>query len=93
MAVPGMVGGGGKPFVKFNAKAGRFAIDGKEYTSITMIVDVERAEAGWARFAEASAPQFQLVPIRDLLSGKPYPPMPPDVDSSGKPPGVTIYQS
>ena len=71
--------------IKFDAKARAFKIDNKVLSSITMVVDVERGEAGWIRFSDNALPQFELVPIEQLTNGAAYPTMPKDVGSDGKP--------
>jgi hypothetical protein len=83
--IPGMVGGSTKPLLEYDAKARAFKIDDKVLSTITMIVDVERAQAGWIKFTDASPPAFELVSVEDLTNGAAYPPMPKDVDSSGRP--------
>jgi hypothetical protein len=81
--VPGAVGEG-KPILKCNAKSGRFTVDEVSVIKIQFIADLENAQAGWMRFGENMSPNFRLVPVKDLLAGKPYPP-PPDVrDKDGK---------
>jgi hypothetical protein len=82
--VPGAVGEG-QPILKANAKSGRFTVDDVSVTRIMFIADLENAEAGWMRFGENMTPDFRLVPIRDLLAGKPYPDMPDVRDKDGKP--------
>jgi hypothetical protein len=37
------------------------------------------------RFSENQSPDFQLVPVRDLLNGKPFPQAPDVRDAAGKP--------
>jgi hypothetical protein len=83
VAIPGMTSGDSKPILKYDARTGRWKIDKREISSITMIVDVENAEAGWLRFKEGSTPQFRMVPVRDLLNGAPYPESPDPDPNSG----------
>ena len=59
MSIPGMASRETKPLLKYDARIGRFKIDQREVNSITMIVDVENAEAGWLLFKEGAAPQFK----------------------------------
>jgi hypothetical protein len=82
--VPGAVGEG-QPILKANAKSGRFTVDDTHVIKIQFIADLENAEAGWMRFGENMSPDFRLVPVRDLLAGKPYPAMPDVRDKDGKP--------
>jgi hypothetical protein len=84
--VPGAVGGEGRPFLGYNAKARLWSIDKDTKVSrIKFVADLDNAEAGWMRFAEGVAPDFKLVPVADLLDGKPYPSMPDVRDSNGRP--------
>jgi hypothetical protein len=84
--VPGAVGGESKPFLGYNAKARLWTIDKETKTSrLKFVADCDNAEAGWMKFAEGMAPDFQLVPVADLLDGKPYPPMPDARDANGRP--------
>jgi hypothetical protein len=85
MAVPGMTGGEQKPLVKYNAKTGQWQIDDKVVTTLTMLVDMEHAEAGWAKFAEGVAPDFRMTTMASMVAGGAYPQMPTDVDQKGKP--------
>jgi hypothetical protein len=85
VAIPGLVGGGGQALLKYDAKARCFKVDDKVLTSITMIVDVEKAEVGWIKFADNTMPEFELVPIESLTNGTSYPAMPDERDSKGRP--------
>jgi hypothetical protein len=81
--VPGAIGEG-QPILKANAKSGRFMVDDKSVTRIQFIADLDNAEAGWMRFGKDMSPDFRVVPVKDLLAGKPYP-LAPDVrDADGK---------
>lgn len=80
-------GGGGDivPFVKFDARAGRFFRRDRtqdsagQYTSndvditstFKAIIDMENLEVGYIKFNSASAPEFQLVPLGDPMPHKP----------------------
>jgi hypothetical protein len=85
MAIPGMTGGETKPLVKFNARVGKWYIDNTVTDKLSMLVDFDHGESGWARFAEGTAPSFVMVSMASLVAGGQYPPMPPDVDSKGQP--------
>jgi hypothetical protein len=80
-----MTGGDQKPLLKYNAKLGKWLLDDQTLDKITMLVDLEHAEAGWVRFSEGVAPDFRLTPMSALVAGGQYPPMPSDVDAKGKP--------
>ena len=82
--VPGAVGDG-QPILKINAKSGRATVDDVSVVRLQAIMDLENAEAGWMRFGENMSPDFRLVLVKDLLAGKPYPPMPDVRDKDGKP--------
>jgi hypothetical protein len=82
--VPGAVGDG-QPIIKINAKSGRVTVDDKSETKIQFVADLENAKAGWMRFGENMSPDMRLVPVNDLLAGKPYPSMPDVRDKDGKP--------
>lgn len=80
-------GGGGDiiPFVKFDARAGRFFRRDRtqdssgNYTSndvditnnFKAVVDMENIEVGYIKFNSASAPEFQLVKLGDPMPHKP----------------------
>jgi hypothetical protein len=84
MPVPGMTSGDGSPIVKYNAKARLWKVDDVSLNEISFIVDMDHAEAGWSRFVENSAPDFRMVPVADLLAGKPFPAAPDVRDPDGK---------
>lgn len=84
----GSGGGGGDitPFVKYDARAGRFFRNDRSevngtYTNTPVditstfkaVLDLENVEVGYLRFAAGSAPEFQLVKL-----GQPMPPRPAD---------------
>lgn len=71
-----------KPFVKYDARAGRISkSEGKETIDITQsfaaIFDLERIEVGWARFMANAAPDFQMARV-----GEPFPARPSDQHKS-----------
>jgi hypothetical protein len=68
--------GQGKPFVKYDARAGRFSIsDGKEQIDITQqfaaIFDMENIEVGWARFLANAAPDFVMARVGTAFPARP----------------------
>ena len=85
MAIPGLTGGSSKPLLKYDAKARCFKVDDKVLNTLTAIIDVERAGAGWIKFADGTTPAFELVAIDTLAEGAPYPPQPQEFDGKGKP--------
>jgi hypothetical protein len=84
MPIPGMTGGDSAPIVKYNAKARLWKVDDVSLNAINFIVDMDNAEAGWSRFVENSAPDFRMVPVSDLIAGKPFPEAPDVRDEDGK---------
>ena len=79
MAVPGMTMGEQKSFLKYNAKTGQWQVDDKFYKKLNFIPDFDHAETG-GQFREGSAPEFHLVPMADVVAGKPFPPRPDGVE-------------
>lgn len=75
------------PFVKYDARAGRFfrndrteqngayANNAVDITStFKAVVDLEHIEVGFMKFAAASAPEYLLVPLGDPMPQKPADP-------------------
>jgi hypothetical protein len=83
MPIPGMTGGDAKPIVKYNAKARLWKVDDVSLNSISFVVDMDHAEAGWSLFRENSAPDFRMVPAMDLAGGQPYPAQPSEDHRKG----------
>lgn len=82
-------GGGGDiiPFVKYDARAGRFfrrdrSEQGGQYVSndvdvtaaFKAVVDLENVEVGFMKFGNGSAPEFLLVKLGDPMPHKPADP-------------------
>lgn len=93
----GLPGGGTgtfKPFLKYNAKSGRFGrADRVQDASgdwvkkeidlgdkIVFAADLANTRTGWMNFETGQAPRKVLVPF-----GQPIPPRPTDLDANGKP--------
>jgi hypothetical protein len=83
--IPGAVSTGTANILKYNAKARLWGIDGTSLDRIRFIPDLENAQAGWLKFAEGSAPDFRLVPVKALLDGAPFPAMPTERSPDGRP--------
>ena len=71
-----------KPYVKYDARAGRVSrSDGKDAVDITQsfaaIFDMERIEVGWARFLANAAPDFVMSRV-----GEPFPARPSEQHKS-----------
>lgn len=82
-----------KPYLKYNAKAGRFSRADRVETpdgwktkevdigdKVTFAADLANTRVGWLHFALGQAPRKELVPF-----GTPLPPRPADLDDTGRP--------
>lgn len=86
-------GGGFKPVLKYDARAGRFfRVDRSDATGswqtenvdvtqgFQAVFDLENVQVGYIRFAAGGAPDFRMVPL-----GSPLPDRPALTDDKGKP--------
>jgi hypothetical protein len=77
MPIPGLGDSSNQmPILKYNAKAGRFKVDGETLSEISFLADLDHMQAGWARFGENAPPGFFMLPIADLAGGEPFPEQP-----------------
>jgi hypothetical protein len=83
MPIPGMTGGDATPIVKYNAKARLWKVDDVPLNTISFVIDMDNAEAGWSLFRENTAPDFVMVPVIDLAGGQPYPAQPSEDHRKG----------
>lgn len=78
MALGIPMSGQSKPFIRYDARAGRFSkLEGKDQVDITQgftaVFDMAQIEVGWALFAANTAPEFIMARV-----GKPFPSRPSD---------------
>lgn len=61
-----------KPFIKYNAKAGRWFVGEDELSlPVRLVADFQNLRTGWFRFSEGAAPERVLDPALDNEAPKP----------------------
>jgi hypothetical protein len=84
MALP-IVGSDQRPILKYNAKSAKWKVDDLLLNEISMLVDMPAVEVGWMRLSEGQAPDFRMMAASELAAGTPFPALPDERGSDGKP--------